>query len=85
MKTSLLSGLNEEQKDEFRQQFASAAHVRQRIVELLKSKIDNSNKSLREKSNYEDPAWAFKQADGIGYERALYEVISLISSNSVDK
>lgn len=85
MKSSLIAGFDEDKKDEFRQQFAAAAYVRSRIVEVLKDKIDASNKSLRVKSNYEDPSWAFKQADGIGYERALYEVISLISSDSVDK
>lgn len=79
MKTVWTKGMDEKRKEEMQKEFQSASALRSRLTELLESKIAVANSELRTKSNYEEPSWAFKQADGIGYERALYEVISLLS------
>jgi hypothetical protein len=85
MKTVWFKGLNEAQKKETRDSFLASAHTRLRLIQLLEDKITTSNTKLRTSINYESPSWAFQQADGIGYERAILEIISLIDNKSVDK
>ena len=66
-------------KDEIRRAFASSAFMRNRLIELLEKKQDTSWNASMDKEGYETSNWAFKQADARGYERAIKEVISLIS------
>lgn len=80
MKTSWTKGLEPDVVDELRGDFLSSHLVRKRLTEILEEKIDASVKGSRNKDNYESPAWAYLQADARGYERALSEIISLISS-----
>lgn len=84
MKVSLLKGLTDQQVDEMRQDFASAANLRQHLINVLKDKIETNNKLTRSKSAYEIANWGFLQADGVGYERGLLEVISLLTSESTN-
>lgn len=79
MKSIITKGLEPDVAKEIRGDFKSSLLLRKRIITLLEEKIDNARKGLRQKENYSSPSWAFLQADGVGYERALYEVISLIS------
>lgn len=85
MKTSITKGLEGQHAEEMEQAFVSSARLRHRIVELLNEKIHTNNKTLRSKEAYSNPSWSMLQADGIGYERALYEVISLILSKNDEK
>lgn len=85
MKTTWTKGMTPEQVAEFKREYATSGVVRDRLTNLLKEKIKVSNVNLRNKDNYEKSSWSFLQADGIGYERALNEIISLISSVSVEK
>lgn len=85
MKTVLTKGLSKEQAAEIEQDFKAAAFLRERLTTILEEKVDALRRDNRQKSSYESPSWAYVQADYIGYERAIYEVISLLSSNSVDK
>lgn len=85
MKTVLAKGLSKEQAAEIEQDFKAAAFLRERLTTILEEKVDALRRDNRQKSSYESPSWAYVQADYIGYERAIYEVISLLSSNSVDK
>ena len=52
---------------------------------MLEDKCSASTKTSRSKDGYDSANWAYLQADARGYERALQEVISLISDNDVDK
>lgn len=79
MKTVWLKGLSEEKQDEVKREYAASAATREHLKAIIEEKITNSRTSLRDKTKYENPSWAFQQADGIGYERALCEIISLIS------
>lgn len=65
--------------------FAACAHVRQRLETLLAEKIKTRRKEIVSVDAYQSPSWAYLQADAIGYERAMKEIISLISSSSVEK
>lgn len=79
MKTVLLAGLTEEQKDEMKQTFAHSVVLRQQIIKILTKKVKDARSASTSKDAYGIPNWAFLQADTVGYERALTEVMSLLS------
>lgn len=79
MKTSWTQGLDAEQKKDVVAGFKGSLVVRKRLSEMLQLKIANSLKGSHNKEGYDNPNWAYLQADARGYERALSEVISLIS------
>ena len=83
MKTSLTKGLSQAQSTELRKDFEHSTILRRRVVELLREKIESRRGESLSKDEYNSPSWAYKQADAIGYERAMQEVISLLSSESV--
>lgn len=84
MKTSWTKGLKQDQADDMVRDFKASLSVRRRLSELLKDKQQQSLKDTRRKETYANPNWAYVQADGVGYERALSEVISLILEDSVE-
>lgn len=79
------AGLTKEEANEVRSSFDAAAFLRKRLSDMLEDKINSQRKESLSKAKYENASWAYYQADVIGYERALNEVISLISSTSVEK
>jgi hypothetical protein len=85
MKTSWTLGLDEQQAKEIRSDFKGSFLLRKRLIDLLSDKSSVSARSTRSKELYASPSWAYMQADAVGYERALNEVISLISDDSVEK
>lgn len=80
MKTVWVKGLNEQEKEEMRASFVSSANVRKRLTELLEDKIETKRKANVSEERYESPGWAYLQADAVGYERAMREIISIISA-----
>jgi len=85
MKQSWTQGLDPSRATQIKQDYVGAATLRKRMEELLLQKIKVSNAVTRKKESYEISNWAYLQADAIGYERAILEIISLISENSVEK
>lgn len=85
MKTILTKGLDDKKAEELVSDFKASAFLRERLSVILSDKVDALRREVRTKTKYESPSWAYVQADYIGYERAIYEVISLISSNSGEK
>ena len=85
MKTSWTQGLDKELVVDIRQNFKESLVMRRRLEEMLESKIASSQRSSRSKDAYLNPNWAYLQADARGYERALQDVIDLISEKAVDK
>lgn len=85
MKTVLKKGLTKEQAVEIESDFKASAFFRERLSAILEDKVDALRKEVRQKNSYESPSWAYVQADYIGFERAMFEVISLISNDSVEK
>lgn len=83
MKTVWTKGLNPEQQNELRKEFIAAHRFRERLVELLEDKSRVKRNSSFKNDSYESPAWAYQQADAIGYEKAISEIISLISEKVV--
>lgn len=80
MKTSLLKGLNEKDKEEMKGLFIQSLRLRNQIIKTLEEKIKVIDTESVSKEGYESPSWAYKQADIVGYKRALKEIISLIEN-----
>jgi hypothetical protein len=80
MKTVWTAGLEEQRQREVEKAFYSSQYIRERLIEILQEKITIKRRATRGDDRYQDPSWAYFQADGIGYERAMEEIISLISS-----
>lgn len=80
MKTSWTKGLPKDEATEVEDYYNSSTRLRARLVAILDEKLSASETGSLSASAYESPNWAYKQADSVGYKRALREVISLISS-----
>ena len=85
MKTCWTQGLSEEHAKEVRADFKGCYPTRKRLIEICQDKINTSAKVSRSKDGYASPNWAYSQADAIGFERALFDIISIISDESVEK
>lgn len=83
MKSSLTKGLNEQERMEVTQEFIASAHFRKHFCSLLRERASAHRTNAGGLAAYDSPNWALRQADLIGYERAILEVISLLSSEKV--
>lgn len=78
-KSILFAGLDPDIEKELRGDFKSSLLIRKRISKILNDKVETSRKDLRNKDHYADGSWSHRMADQLGYERALYEIISLLT------
>lgn len=85
MKTEWTSGLKPDAKKEIVEDFNSVPALRARLIDILEKKIRSNASSRTSTDAYALPSWPMFQADGVGYERALRQVISLLESKSVEK
>jgi hypothetical protein len=85
MKTQIVKGLTGDAKKEMEEEYISSLHFRRRLEVLIKDKVESVRKDVRQRTAYNSPSWAYEQADAIGFERACYEIISLISDSNVEK
>lgn len=81
MKTSLLKGLNADDKSEIKGLFIQSLRLRKQLIKTLEEKYSTAETESLSKGSYEDASWAYKQADLIGYKRAITEFISLINDD----
>lgn len=58
--------------------FASSALIRRRLASIIEEFYQSEMKSRIASNEYENPAWAFKQADAVGYARALKRIQSIL-------
>lgn len=65
--------------------FKEAHILRERLVVMLEEKIDSEIRERLNKSSYTSPSWALRQADSLGYMRALKEAISLLIEGKEDE
>lgn len=79
LKTTWTAGLPKELATEVRINYKESLVLRRRLAKILEDKADASVKNSRSKLLYENPNWALLQADQRGYERAMAEIIELIS------
>lgn len=85
MKIIWTKGVGRELSIDIKQNFKESLVLRRRLEEILKDKIEESCRTARSKASYDNPNWAYMQADHRGYERAFQEVISLLNDEKVDK
>lgn len=78
MKTIWKNGLTAEQKKEVEAIFQGSHALRERLTTILDGKVSSSVTESTSKSSYEDPNWALRQADSVGYRRALQEILSIL-------
>ena len=79
MRKSLFKGLTEQEQLDVKASFKGSLIYRKRLTEVLQSKIDVAFTAMRNKAEYEDPSWAYKQADSLGYVRGINELINLLN------
>lgn len=78
MKLSWTKGLSGDAKKDVLQEYASSSNLRQRLDVLLDEKRNTAQKAIIGKDAYDSPNWAYKQADHVGYLRALEEISNLL-------
>lgn len=78
MKSSWTKGLDEQGRLDLESSYKAATLLRRRLVEVLLEKAEVANRNARSKIAYDNPNWAYLQADNVGYERCLYEIIDLL-------
>ena len=79
MKTSITKGLNKQDAEIVTRQFDESISLRRQFVRVLEEKIRTNESEILSKNLYENPNWAYRQADSVGYRRALDEIISILS------
>lgn len=78
MKTILTKVGDSQLEQDIRGSYAASRVIRRRLQEVLKEKIESSDRGSTLASEYDCPNWAYRQADRVGYKRALLEVVSLL-------
>jgi hypothetical protein len=66
--------LPKDQQEGFKKQISSSKDVLEKLEKIIKDKI----KEVVLTEDYDNPSWAFKQADRNGYNRALTEVLNIL-------
>lgn len=85
MKSSITASQSKERVKELTEEFKHSSVLRERLIQILRQKNESNRAVVRSKVAYDSPSWAYTQADAIGYERAIYELIALLSNDSVEK
>ena len=75
MKTTWFTHLPKDQQEGFKKQVLSSRDVLERLQKIMEDKKTEVVLS----TDYDNPSWAYKQADRNGYDRALTEVINLLT------
>lgn len=61
--------------------YAASGLLRKHLVRVLEDIYETETKSRISSNDYDSPAWAYKQADAVGYARAIAKVISILSDS----
>ena len=75
MKTAWVA--NAQNKAELKQAYKASSVIRKRLSLICNKKKEGG--FILTKGDYDSPNWQYRQADAVGYRRALEEVISLLS------
>lgn len=75
LSTQWLQGVHQAEHLKYKERVLSSKEVLDKLIEILYNKVQAQSSSSD--NDYESPSWAYKQADKVGYTRALKEVIEL--------
>ena len=78
MKSKLSNGLSAQDKKEMEASFNAGDIFRRKLKEVILEKAETNHKVSLNTDGYGEPCWPYKQADSVGYQRALYEIISYL-------
>ena len=70
---------------ELRKQLSESRAVLEKLTSILESKLKANQTAQLSKTNYDKTSWALEQADFIGTQRTLNELISIITPTIVNK
>lgn len=79
MKISILAGMTAEEKDMLKKEFHENSLLRKRLVAMLEERAMQNYKDLINTNSFDNPNWAYKQAEGVGYSRGISEIITLLN------
>lgn len=68
---------NKEKQEEFKKTVVGSKKVLDKAIAICYNKIRVGERS--KKADYDSPSWAYQQADQLGYNRALYDIIDLLT------
>lgn len=74
MKTIWFMDLPKDDQEGFKRQVKSAKDVLEKLEKIINDKV----KDVVLVDDYDNPSWAYKQADRNGYNRALTEVLNIL-------
>lgn len=66
--------LPKDEQEGFKRQISSSKDVLEKLEKIINDKI----KDVVLVDDYDNPSWAYKQADRNGYNRALTEVLNIL-------
>lgn len=69
---------NADEKAQIRASYLAAYEYRQAMIHALKSKADATRKDSIKADAYDNANWAYKQADMVGYLRAIEEILNFL-------
>lgn len=72
-------GLDPQDIAEVKEGFVGTLAFRKRFIEILQEKINSNRTKILNPENFNTPNWDKYAADSIGYERALTEVINILT------
>lgn len=78
MKKTIVLGLNETEEKDVRDEFNSSAALRGRLTKIMQDMREKAITQNISDKGYDSPNWAYKQADLVGYMRALEEISDLL-------
>lgn len=78
MKTSITSGMSEQEKKEMRGEFISCFRLRERYTAMLEKDIENLQDSMESVESFSSPNWSLEQATKAGEIRAKRKLILLM-------
>lgn len=82
MKAAWFSNLKAEDQEQFKQLVKGSQKVLDRLKEICYNKL--STQEVLPASDYDNPSWAYKQADRNGYLRAFREIGDLVTLSDQD-
>lgn len=79
MRTAWTKNLDVQNTKDITQLYKESLILRKRLNTILSELIEDKRRGAGLESKYDSPNWAYLQADRLGYERALRDIIALIS------
>lgn len=58
--------------------FKASAFLRKRMMEMLQTMLDEEISSKLSDNAYDNASWAYKQADSVGYARAIKRMMATL-------